>query len=67
MKLRDARLCADCEEVYKAKGIYACCPSCGSETFCLVSQWIPTVSAFEQWVKERQGGDVGASTACEIK
>lgn len=63
MKLRDARLCADCEEVYEAKGIYARCPACGSKTFALINRWIPTANEFELWVRERQGGDVAASAA----
>lgn len=63
MKLRDARLCADCDEVYESEGVYASCPSCGSESFSLISRWIPTVNQFELWVKERQGGDAAASAA----
>lgn len=63
MKLRDARLCINCDEVYEAEGIYARCPSCGSESFALISRWVPTVADFERWLKERQGGDVAASAA----
>jgi len=53
MKLRDARLCADCDEVYKAKGLYARCPSCGSESFALISRWVPTLHEFEKWIDNR--------------
>lgn len=72
MKLRDARLCADCDEVYEAEGIYARCPSCGSESFALISRWVPTLHDFEKWLNGRtheaeayktKGGDVAASAA----
>ena len=37
MKLREARLCLDCDEVY-LEGV---CPGCGSETFAYLSRWVP--------------------------
>ena len=37
MKLRDARLCLDCDEVHQE----AMCPVCGSESFAYVSRWVP--------------------------
>ena len=37
MKLRDARLCLDCDEVH-GDGM---CPVCGSESFAYVSRWVP--------------------------
>ena len=37
MKLREARLCLDCDEVYQ-EGV---CPGCGSETFAYLSRWVP--------------------------
>lgn len=37
MKLRDARLCLDCDEVHN-EGM---CPVCGSESFAYVSRWVP--------------------------
>lgn len=37
MQLRQARLCLDCEEVHTE----AHCPSCTSESFSYISQWIP--------------------------
>lgn len=37
MKLREARLCLDCDEVYH-EGV---CPGCGSETFAYLSRWVP--------------------------
>jgi anaerobic ribonucleoside-triphosphate reductase len=64
MKLRDARLCVDCDEVYDVVGeVYGRCPTCASEAFTLISRHMPTLAEFERWVKERQGGDVAASTA----
>jgi hypothetical protein len=79
MKLRDARLCADCDEVYEATGLYSRCPACASEAFTLVSRYVPTLAEFEMWVDERSriagglrrmeeevigmGGDVAASSA----
>jgi predicted RNA-binding protein with PUA domain len=37
MKLRDARLCLDCDEVHRD----GMCPVCGSESFAYVSRWVP--------------------------
>jgi hypothetical protein len=37
MKLREARLCLDCEEVHQ-EGM---CPACGSESFAYLSRWVP--------------------------
>lgn len=37
MKLRDARLCLDCDEVHET----GMCPGCGSESFAFVSRWVP--------------------------
>ena len=42
MKLGRAALCLDCEEVYE---LTAACPSCGSESFVLVSLWLSPVMA----------------------
>jgi anaerobic ribonucleoside-triphosphate reductase len=50
MKLKDARLCIDCDEVYEAEGLSACCPSCKSESFSLITRWLPSVDAFVRWV-----------------
>jgi len=76
MKLRDARLCADCDEVYKAKGLYARCPSCGSESFALISRWVPTLHEFEKWIDNRthevkayktKGGDAATSATLTLR
>ena len=37
MQLRVARLCLDCEEIHAA----GTCPRCTSETFALISRWVP--------------------------
>lgn len=37
MQLRVARLCLDCEELHAAPT----CPQCTSESFALISRWIP--------------------------
>jgi hypothetical protein len=37
MKLRDARLCLDCDEVHRD----GMCPVCGSESFVYLSRWVP--------------------------
>lgn len=37
MQLRVARLCLDCEEIHAART----CPRCTSETFALISRWVP--------------------------
>ena len=70
MKLKDARLCADCDEVYEAEGVYAQCPACGSEAFALISRWVPTLQDFEKWLNKRheveayktKGGDAAGYT-----
>jgi hypothetical protein len=37
MRLQDARLCADCDEVHDAQQ----CPHCASERFSYLSRWVP--------------------------
>ncbi len=37
MRLHDARLCLDCDEVHQ-DGV---CPVCGSESFTYISRWVP--------------------------
>jgi len=37
MKLREARLCLDCEELHCDER----CPMCASEAFMFVTKWIP--------------------------
>jgi hypothetical protein len=41
MRLRDARLCLDCDEVHDA----TLCPACGSESFTYISRWVPAPEA----------------------
>lgn len=37
MQLRRARLCLDCEEIHDGQH----CPACTSESFALISRWVP--------------------------
>jgi hypothetical protein len=37
MQLRIARLCLDCEEIHEQQQ----CPLCASESFALISRWVP--------------------------
>jgi hypothetical protein len=37
MQLRSARLCLDCEEIHERPQ----CPLCASESFALISRWVP--------------------------
>lgn len=41
MRLDDARLCLDCEEIHDDSE----CPACGSEAFAFLKRWIKTTSA----------------------
>ena len=36
MRLDDARLCLDCEEIHDESE----CPSCGSEAFAFLKRWV---------------------------
>ena len=40
MRLDDARLCLDCEEIHTERE----CPSCGSEAFAFLKRWIKTTA-----------------------
>jgi hypothetical protein len=41
MRLDDARLCLDCEEIHNEHE----CPACGSEAFAFLKRWIKTTSS----------------------
>ena len=41
MRLDDARLCLDCEEIHEEQE----CPACGSEAFAFLTRWIQSTSA----------------------
>ena len=41
MRLDDARLCLDCEELHNEHE----CPACGSEAFAFLKRWIKTTSS----------------------
>lgn len=40
MRLDDARLCLDCEEIHEEQ----VCPACGSEVFAFLTRWIQSTS-----------------------
>ena len=44
MRLDDARLCLDCEEIHEEQE----CPACGSEAFGFLTRWIQSTSAERQ-------------------
>jgi predicted RNA-binding Zn-ribbon protein involved in translation (DUF1610 family) len=54
MKLRDARICVGCDEVFEPKqktdindkttGLDFSCPSCGCSATFLICQWLPTMN-----------------------
>jgi len=58
MKLINARLCAECEEVFEMTGAVAECPACGSTSFCLISKWVPTMKMYERHVQRIKGAAV---------
>jgi hypothetical protein len=61
MKLRDAFMCLDCEEIFLPETIEFLdqkvtidgCPNCTSQAVARLSNWIPTMKDFEQ--KEKVG------------
>jgi anaerobic ribonucleoside-triphosphate reductase len=64
MKLRDARLCINCDEVYDVVGeVYGRCPACASEVFTLISRHMPTLAEFENWINERKEGQAASMGA----
>jgi anaerobic ribonucleoside-triphosphate reductase len=64
VKLKNSVLCCNCDEIFELQGgIYGRCPACGSESFALISRWVPTVADFERWIDDKKGGDVAASAA----
>jgi hypothetical protein len=40
MRLDDARLCLDCEEIHEEQD----CPACGSEAFAFLTRWIQSTA-----------------------
>ena len=40
MRLDDARLCLDCEEIHEEQE----CPACGSEAFAFLTRWIQSTA-----------------------
>jgi hypothetical protein len=50
MKLKDALLCIDCDEVFSVgeSGCNPRCPSCSSSVFAPLANWVQTWVAFEK-------------------
>ena len=44
MRLDDARLCLDCEEIHQEQE----CPACGSEAFGFLTRWIHSTSPAQE-------------------
>ena len=51
MRLDDARLCLDCEEIHEEQE----CPACGSEVFAFLTRWIQSTAP--QKPKRRPAAD----------
>ena len=47
MRLDEARLCLDCEEIHDDQE----CPSCGSEAFAFLTRWVKPASAAESGLR----------------
>lgn len=58
MKLNNARLCLDCDEVHDD----AQCPSCASESFAFLKRWVATPEARARAVVENQARAEKAAT-----
>jgi len=52
MRLDDARLCLDCEELHTDSE----CPSCGSEAFAFLKRWIKTTSTVRRAAPQPERG-----------
>jgi hypothetical protein len=49
MKLREARLCLDCEEVFAGSET---CPACGSRAWFPIKKWLDRELTSEDWLKQ---------------
>jgi len=66
MKLREAMICLNCDEVYKPEVVEfldqrVClydCPSCGSTAVTILCRWLPPM-----YDKEREDSPAGAEAA----
>jgi hypothetical protein len=58
MRLDDARLCLDCEEIHHEPE----CPACGSEAFAFLKRWIKTTSAPPRATARSERRDVESGT-----
>ena len=49
MKLGEAKLCLDCEEVFKEG---KACPACGSRAWFFIKKWLDREIRSEDWLKQ---------------
>jgi Zn finger protein HypA/HybF involved in hydrogenase expression len=47
MKLSNAVLCLDCEEIYEVSKSYTRCPSCFSESYILIHKYIQPMASLD--------------------
>lgn len=71
MKLRDARLCVDCELIFDqlrsmicGKADFTQCPECGSKSTLLLSTIIPTMAACSKPLTLITDTDTKKEAAC---
>ncbi len=48
MKLHEAYLCIDCDEIFVANETNPSCPSCNSRSFAPISGWLTSWEAFDR-------------------
>jgi hypothetical protein len=59
MKLPEAFLCIDCDEVFIAKGNAPRCPSCGSSAHAPLSRWVKSMEGYEREQFDKAGEMIG--------
>ena len=52
MKLKDAFLCVECDEIFEGNNVV--CPSCMSRSTAPISGWITSWSAYDRLVARRK-------------
>jgi hypothetical protein len=59
MRLDDARLCLDCEEIHEERE----CPACGSEAFAFLKRWIKSAADGDRSLRARSLPEASARPA----
>lgn len=59
MRLDDARLCLDCEEIHDDQE----CPSCGSEAFAFLTRWVKPAPAADSGLRAERPASPRATRA----